>query len=108
MHFWKDKVLVLAEKKLYTVTVTDLAEESCFEVARRPSRAKIFENELFIADKSGDVYKLCLENPTKDQLKTPILGHISLILDIDVNEKFIATAEQGTFPLTLNRSVYMI
>jgi len=94
VHFWRGKVLVLAEKKLLTLSASDLAEESCLEVARRPSRAKIFENEIFIADKSGDVYRANLENMAQDDLKTPILGHVSLILDIDVNEKFIATAEQ--------------
>ena len=86
---------MLAEKKLLTLSASDLAEESCLEVARRPSRAKLFQNEIFIADKSGDVYRANLENMAQDDLKTPILGHVSLILDIDVNEKFIATAEQG-------------
>ena len=54
----------------------------------------------YIADKSGDVYLVDMsdeEIKEKTDVKTmkPILGHISLIMDTFVSDKFIYTAEQG-------------
>ena len=97
LKVWNEKIIILVDKSLRICSFPELTQEKIYNLIRRPSCCKVFKNECFIADKSGDVYKIDLENGDNDALKDPILGHVSLILSIDVDEKFIYTAEQGNF-----------
>ena len=87
--------MILVDKKVYLSSMADLEVVKSAEVVRRPSCCRVFGDECFIADKSGDVYVFHLTDNTKHRLEEPILGHVSLILSIDVTEKHIITAEQG-------------
>lgn len=53
------------------------------------------ESELLIADKTGDVYTLNLEDFEKSELKL-LMGHLSVITDLKLtgNEKYLLTADR--------------
>jgi len=90
----QDKLVILVDKKVYLAKLADFEVVKSAEVVRRPSCCRVFGDECFIADKSGDVYVFHLTDDAKHRLDEPILGHVSLILAIDVTEKYIITAEQ--------------
>lgn len=58
------------------------------------------EDSLFVADKSGDLYNYkiedikCEESPSEDKEKEPILGHVSMLLDVAATDKYIITADR--------------
>ena len=47
---------------------------------------------VLLADKTGDVYELNFETKCEDQ--KPILGHVSMLLSIAANKKFILSADR--------------
>uniref|UniRef100_A0A8C2L0Q0 WD repeat domain 4 n=1 Tax=Cyprinus carpio TaxID=7962 RepID=A0A8C2L0Q0_CYPCA len=67
------------------------------------------EDELFVADKSGDVYSFSVLEPQKPgELK---LGHLSMLLDVTLSpdDKYIITADRDEkIRVSLRRSPYNI
>jgi len=94
--------LVSHDKTVSVVKSPSLEFIASFDVPRRPSKLCMVERKCYIADKSGDVYLVDIPVSDAEKLsivtdpKTmkPILGHISLIMDTFVSDKFIYTAEQ--------------
>lgn len=92
---WGEKVVILVDKTVRICCYPDFNVEQCHTLQRRSSGCKIVNDECYIADKSGDVFQFNMKESLDERLQTPILGHVSLILSIDVDDRFIYTAEQG-------------
>jgi len=96
----EEKFLVSHDKIVSIVNSLSLELIASFDVPRRPSKLCMIERKCYIADKSGDVYLVEIPDAEKLSIVTdpktmkPILGHISLIMDTFVSDKFIYTAEQ--------------
>jgi len=95
-----EKFLVSHDKTVSIVKKLSLEFIASFDVPRRPSKLCMVERKCYIADKSGDVYLVEIPDAEKLSIVTdpktmkPVLGHISLIMDTFVSDKFIYTAEQ--------------
>ncbi|CAG5090196.1 Oidioi.mRNA.OKI2018_I69.PAR.g12499.t1.cds [Oikopleura dioica] len=95
----KETFLVSHDKTVSIVDPLKMELIQRFDVPRRPSKLCVVDQKCYIADKSGDVYLVDMsdeEIKERTDVKTmkPILGHISLIMDTFVSDKFIYTAEQ--------------
>jgi len=101
LKLWNGNLVLIAEKQLKLVDLQGKLIRK-YELVRRPTSMQILGDEVFVADRSGDVYKFNLMNEEKSQegqkdLTTkiePILGHCSNLLKIEVDNDFIYTGEQ--------------
>jgi len=82
-----------------TVQILDFKNDSfnvtkTTQVQKRPTSI-VFHPEnknVFLADKTGDIYELDFETTCDDQ--RPILGHVSMLLSIAASEKYILSADR--------------
>nr|CAB3264955.1 pleiotropic regulator 1 [Phallusia mammillata] len=49
---------------------------------------------LYVADKSGDLYAYDMEKALISDEIEPVLGHVSMLLDVAVTEKYLITADR--------------
>lgn len=66
-------------------------------LARSASRVRFSpNNDIVIADKAGDVYLFSTDSPPAAESKTPILGHLSMLLDVLVTQdmRYILTTDR--------------
>ncbi|XP_039271578.2 tRNA (guanine-N(7)-)-methyltransferase non-catalytic subunit wdr4-like isoform X1 [Styela clava] len=92
-----------SDKRIVVLDPTEWESAKEIKVKRRPT-AMCFDhsgNVLFIADKSGDLYKYDLQTEHKGMdFETkeiePILGHVSMLLDVKVScdGKYIISADR--------------
>lgn len=87
-------------KALVVYDAVTLAEKSFRVFPKRPSALAFIENDVLVADKFGDVYRVPLES-TEPIIRDngacsiePILGHISMLLDIDAVPGHVFTADR--------------
>jgi len=100
LKLWNDQMVLMAEKELQIVDLDGKVIRK-YALVRRPTSLQVLNDEAFVADRSGDVYKFNLaneENSQEDQSETPkiepILGHCSNLLKIEVDNNYIYTGEQ--------------
>jgi len=92
---------LLVNRQLLIVSNGQFDTAKTVELVRRPSSLKLIDGICYVADRSGDVYQIdpILEGENNDNKKDeeerkPILGHCSNLLQIEVDAKFIYTADQ--------------
>jgi len=99
----KEVTALLVNRDLIIVVDDKFDERKKFDLIRRPTSLKLIDGICYVADRSGDVYEI--DHQTSQQQKSPervgekeeqkpILGHCSNLLQIEVDAKFIYTAEQ--------------
>jgi len=72
----------------------DLHEIATHEFPKRPSAFAVHSHDLVAADKFGDVFRAALESPTDPKNLPTILGHMSVVLDAVLLERYIITGDR--------------
>lgn len=70
-----------------------------WSLQKRPTAVKIIESEgytdMVVVDKTGDAYRLLSSNENLAcSTETPVVGHISMLLDVVLTDKYLITAER--------------
>jgi len=87
---------LLVSRYLIVIEEENFEKQEKFDLVRRPTSLKIIDGICYVSDRSGDVYQIDYRAPRGDskEEQKPILGHCSNLLGIEVDAKFIYTAEQ--------------
>jgi len=109
---YNDKVA----KKLKLTNRSNIDVTASYTVEKRPTSIayETFGSnyDIVYADKAGDAYRLDTSNADLQKFtctKTPLLGHISMLLGVALSEKYIFTAERDEkIKVSLRKLPYVI
>lgn len=109
-------VLTSTSKRLLVYNLDDISNPKLFTLPRAASKARFIEkdNNVLIADKTGDVLKINICDETSKEVK--LFGHLSLLLDILLTDdnQYIITCDRdekirvSCYPNTYNIQTYCL
>lgn len=85
-----DKTVIVVDAETLEVAYTH-------KFPKRPSAWSTCKGNLVVADKFGDVFSVKLTEPLSDEARKnmePILGHVSMILDVVATENNVLTSDR--------------